>query len=69
VFTRALEPLYGAFRTVALSADGRKVALLRKGALEVYELPPVEETRKHAEENKKRRSESLDALGGPEPEN
>ena len=42
VFSTVLEPLYGARRTVALSADGLKLGMLRKGALEVYALPPVQ---------------------------
>ncbi len=44
VFVTVLEPLYGAYRTVALSSDGRKLAVLRKGALEVFLLPPLAET-------------------------
>lgn len=41
VFSTVLEPLYALDRTAALSPDGMKLALLRKGALEIYDLPPV----------------------------
>jgi hypothetical protein len=44
VFATALEPLYAAYRTVALSPDGLRLAVLRKGALEVYALPPLQES-------------------------
>jgi hypothetical protein len=43
MFATTLEPLYATRHTVALSPDGRRLALLRQGALEVYELPPVRE--------------------------
>jgi hypothetical protein len=42
VFSTVLEPLYAPDRTAALSPDGMKLAMLRKGALEIYTLPPVQ---------------------------
>ncbi|MFZ0662965.1 MAG: hypothetical protein WAM66_09760 [Acidobacteriaceae bacterium] len=34
-------PILGAGQNFALSADGRRFAILRQGAIEVYDLPPV----------------------------
>jgi hypothetical protein len=36
-----LAPLYSTRHTVALAPDGMRVALLRQGELEIYELPPI----------------------------
>jgi hypothetical protein len=43
LFATVLQPLYGAARTAAISADGRKLAVLNRGALEIYALPPLRE--------------------------
>jgi hypothetical protein len=43
MFATSLQPLYSTRHTVALAPDGRRLALLRQGALEVYELPPVKQ--------------------------
>jgi len=43
MFATSLQPLYSTRHTVALAPDGRRLALLRQGALEIYELPPVKE--------------------------
>lgn len=40
-FATTMEPLYGPSHTVAISADGMRLAMLRKGALEIYDLPPL----------------------------
>jgi hypothetical protein len=34
-------PVLSAGQNFALSADGRRFAILRNGAIEVYDLPPV----------------------------
>jgi hypothetical protein len=34
-------PILSAGHNYALSADGRRFAILREGAIEVYDLPPV----------------------------
>jgi hypothetical protein len=41
MFAVPIEPLYSTRSTVALAPDGLRVALLRDGALEIFELPPV----------------------------
>jgi hypothetical protein len=41
VFATVLEPLYAVEHTAALSPDGMRLAVLRKGALEIYNLPPL----------------------------
>lgn len=43
MFAVPLEPLYSTRHAVALTADGMQVALLRRGALEVYALPPIKQ--------------------------
>jgi hypothetical protein len=42
VLVRDVSPVLTAGQNVALSSDGKKFAMLRKGAIEVYDLPPVE---------------------------
>lgn len=42
VFSTVLEPLYAANHTAALSPNGLRLSILRKGALEIYDLPPLE---------------------------
>ncbi len=39
---RDVSPVLTAGQNAALSADGKRFAVLRKGAIEVYDLPPVE---------------------------
>jgi len=34
-------PILSAGQNYALSADGRRFAILREGAIEIYDLPPV----------------------------
>lgn len=41
VLVRDASPILSAGQNFALSADGRRFAILRKGAIEVYDLPPV----------------------------
>jgi len=41
MFAVPLQPLYSSRSTVALAPDGLRVALLRDGALEIFDLPPV----------------------------
>lgn len=43
VLVRDASPVLTAGQNVALSADGKRFAILRKGAVEVYDLPPVTE--------------------------
>ncbi|MGH9587206.1 MAG: hypothetical protein ACRD3F_09665 [Acidobacteriaceae bacterium] len=41
VFVKDASPILSAGQNFALSADGRRFAILRNGAIEVYDLPPV----------------------------
>jgi len=41
VLATVLEPVYAPDRIAALSHDAMRLAVLRKGALEIYDLPPV----------------------------
>lgn len=43
VLLRDLSPILTAGQNVALSPDGSRFAVLRKGAIEIYDLPPVSE--------------------------
>lgn len=45
VLVKDASPILSAGQNFALSADGRRFAILRKGAIEVYDLPPVEAAR------------------------
>jgi hypothetical protein len=40
-FSTVLKPLYATMHAVALSDDGMRLAAVRDGALEVYDLPAV----------------------------
>ena len=42
VLVRDASPVLTAGQNVALSPDGMRFAVLRKGAIEIYDLPPVE---------------------------
>jgi hypothetical protein len=42
VLVKDASPILSAGQNFALSADGRRFAILRNGAIEVYDLPPVE---------------------------
>lgn len=56
VLVRDASPVLTAGQNVALSPDGTRFAVLRQGAVEVYDLPPVEEpgaTEPHAKVAKK----------------
>jgi hypothetical protein len=41
VLVRDASPVLTAGQNVALSLDGKRFAILRNGAIEVYDLPPV----------------------------
>jgi hypothetical protein len=43
VLVKDLSPVLTAGQNVALSPDGKRFAVLRNGAIEIYDLPPVEE--------------------------
>jgi WD40 repeat protein len=43
LLVRDVSPVLTAGQNVALSPDGKRFAVLRNGAIEVYDLPPVEE--------------------------
>ena len=53
VFVRDATPVLTAAQNIALSPDGRRFAVLRQGAIEIYDLPPVGAP--HAERNGKRK--------------
>jgi hypothetical protein len=42
VLVKDVSPVLTAGQNVALSPDGTRFAVLRNGAIEVYDLPPVE---------------------------
>jgi hypothetical protein len=47
---RDVTPVLTAGQNVALSPDGTRFAVLRNGAIEVYDLPPVEAPQQKAPE-------------------
>lgn len=48
-------PILSAGQNFALSADGRRFAILRNGAIEVYDLPPVQEKQKESGKGEERK--------------
>lgn len=48
VLVKAASPILTAGQNVALSSDGRRFAILRDGAVEVYDLPPISKPKPEA---------------------
>lgn len=68
VLVKDASPVLTAGQNVALSADGMRFAILRDGAIEIYDLPPIEQAPQSAKEKKAAKARRQNSYPeGPHP--